>query len=162
VYTARLGDGGNGLGSNLTFTTNDGTIFGLNTTNSAAVVQVVVRASLVPGDNLQGAVTHSAAPVQVFCGLRVDPVVQYVHEAAGLLAPATYIFDSDTLVLTAALPASAFGSVSCRANPSLAAPQAGAFPLGSGADEFGVKFAITSIIGTAVSSTNAGVIETGW
>jgi len=162
VYTARLGEGGNGLGSNLTFTTNDGTIFGLNTTNSAAVVQVVVRASLVPGDNLQGAVTHSAAPVQVFCGLRVDPVVQYVHEAAGLLAPATYIFDSDTLVLTAALPASAFGSVSCRANPSLAAPQAGAFPLGSGADEFGVKFAITSIIGTAVSSTNAGVIETGW
>lgn len=162
VYTARLGQSGHGLGSNLTFTTNDGAIFGLNTTNSAAVVQVVVRASLVPGDNLQGAVTHSAAPVQVFCGLRVDPVVQYVHEAAGLLAPATYIYDSDTLVLTAALPASAFGSVSCRANPSLAAPQAGAFPLGSGADEFGVRFAVTSIIGTAVSDTNAGVIETGW
>lgn len=162
VYTARLGEGGLGLGSNLTSDTNDGTIFGLNTTNSAAVVQVIVRASLVPGANLQGAVTHSAAPVQVFCGLRVDPVAPYVHEAAGLLAPATYIFDSDTLVLTAALPASGNGSVSCRANPSLAVPQAGAFPLGSGADEFAVRFAITSIIGTAVSDTNAGIIETGW
>jgi hypothetical protein len=163
VYTARLGESGNGLGIITPGTTADNSVFSLVTpTTSAAHVQVIIRATLMPGANLQGAVTYSAAPVQVYCGLRVDPVAQYVHEAAGLLAPATYIFDSDTLVLTAALPASASGEVRCRANPTLAAPQAGAFPLGTGVDEFRVKFAVTSIIGTAVSDTNAGVIEAGW
>jgi len=161
VNTARLGEGGNGLGFNTVSTTADGTVFALSTTTSAAVVQVIIRASLVPGSTLTN-VTLGVAPVQVFCGLRTAFAGAYVHEAAGLLAPATYMFDSDTLVLTGAFPASANGSVSCRANPALAAPQPGAFPLGPGNDEFQVKFAVTAIIGTAVSSTSAGVVESGW
>lgn len=163
VDTARLGQSGNGLGYNIVSTTADGGVFGIvNSTTSASIVQVIMRVSLVPGVDLQASVTLSAAPVQVFCGLVVNPAVQPVHEAAGLLAPANYIYDSDTLVLTGAFPAGANGMVMCRANPSLATPQPGAFPLGPGTGEFQVKFTATSIIGTAASSTDAGVVQTGW
>lgn len=163
VDTARLGQSGDGLGYNIVDTTVDGTVFAISTTTeSASIVQVTVRASLVPGANPSGSVTVAAAPVQVFCGIRVDPGVPYVHEAAAVLAPAIYTYDSDTLMLTAAFPASGFGSVSCRANPTFSGGQPGAFPLGPGDDEFRVKFALTSIVGTEVSRTDAGVVGTGW
>lgn len=161
VDTSPLGPDGAGFAFITVGTTNSEMVLTFTTAaTSPAIVQVIVRASLVPGADLTGPVTHSAAPVQVFCGLRddPDPAADYRHEAAGSLAPATYLFDSDTLVLTAALPASASASVWCQATPSLAAPAPGAFPLGSAADEFKVRFGITSIIGTAVSDTNAGVI----